>query len=183
MSHFNGRRKARGVSLIEVMMAVLIFTVGLVGLAGLLVAATRSNQSAFVRSQLTFLAGSMADRMRANPIGLWTGAYNSKAYPVTGKLPKCDATAACSPASVATRDQILWSSQLSSFVPGLGTSSIQCDTSSAGYDASGAVNLRPPYGGRCTMIITWAERGIATGGGDDKTASTSLQSFTWVFEP
>jgi type IV pilus assembly protein PilV len=174
-------RAAAGVSLIEVLVAVLIFSVGLIGLAGLLIVSTRSNQEAFVRTQVTFLAGSMADRMRANPVGLWSKAYDAS-YPTTmTKIPACDSSNACGPADLASRDQAIWSSQLKTFLPGLGPTSIACDTSGAGYDATTVVNMRPPYGGRCTMTITWAERGYGTT--DDKVDSGSLQSFTWVFEP
>jgi type IV pilus assembly protein PilV len=169
------------VSLIEVLMAVLIFSVGLIGLAGLLIVSTRSNQEAFVRTQVTFLASSMADRMRANPVGLWSKAYDGN-YPSTmTKIPACDTTKACGPADLATRDMAIWSSQLQTFLPGLGPTSITCDTSTAGYDTTTVVNMRPPFGGRCTMVITWAERGY--GSSDDKTDSKNLQSFTWVFEP
>lgn len=181
MAKFQFRRAVRGVSLIEVLMAVLIFSIGLIGLAGLLVISTRSNQSAFVRTQVTFLANSMADRMRANPYGLWEGDY-SVSIPVTGTLPKCDTTNACGPKDVALRDTLLWGTQLQTFLPGLGTTSIACTPASGtSYNPTSQIGLRPPYGGTCTMIITWAERG--TGASDDNTDSSNLQSFTWVFEP
>jgi type IV pilus assembly protein PilV len=176
----HSRRAARGVSLIEVLMAVLVFSLGLIGLAGLLVVSTKSNQQAFVRTQVTFLASSMADRMRANPYGLWAGSYNVT-FPVTGDMPACDATAACGPADVALRDQLIWYSQLQAFLPGLGPTSISCSTSGAGYDPTSVIGMRPPYGGVCTMKVAWGERGY--GATDDKTDSSQLQSFTWVFEP
>jgi type IV pilus assembly protein PilV len=175
------RRASRGVSLIEVLMAVLVFSIGLIGLAGLLVVATKSNQQAFTRTQLTFLASSMADRMRANPYGLWSGSYNAT-YPVTGTMPKCDNTAACKPSDVALRDQLLWSAQLQTFLPGLGPSTIACDTSGASFTPSAdQLAKRPPYSGICTVTVTWAERGYGTT--DDRSDSSNLQSFTWVFEP
>lgn len=163
------------------LIAVLIFAIGLIGLAGLLVVSTRSNQTAFSRTQLTFLASSMADRMRANPVGLWQGSYDSTSYPITGTAPACDKTTACSPAQVAKRDQIVWSTMLNTFLPGLGKSSLTCDKSGAGYDPAAQVGMRPPYAGTCTITIAWAERGY--GSTDDKTDTANLQSFTWVFQP
>lgn len=182
MASIRSRRAARGVSLIEVLMAVLIFSIGLIGLAGLLIISTRSNQSAFVRTQVTFLAGSMADRMRANPYGLWKDFY-SASYPyTTGTMPKCDAANPCSPEDIALRDKLLWTAQLKAFLPGLGPSSIACTKAAdMSYNATSSIGLRPPFGGTCTMTITWAERGFGTS--DDNTADGSLQSFTWVFEP
>jgi type IV pilus assembly protein PilV len=71
----------RGITLIEVLVAVLIFSIGLLGVAGLLVMSVRSNHAAYLRTQVTFLAQSMADRMQANPIGVWSGDYNGR-YPI-----------------------------------------------------------------------------------------------------
>nr|WP_255494903.1 type IV pilus modification protein PilV [Luteibacter sp. Sphag1AF] len=175
------RRAQRGVSLIEVLMAVLIFCIGLIGLAGLLVMATKSNHSAYVRTQVTFLANSMADRMRNNPVGLWNLAYNATNYPVSGTPTPCDASAGCTPAQIATRDKIMWSQQLTQFLPGVASTSIACVNPAAANMPTTQISLRPPYGGTCTMIIKWAERGIT--GNDDKITSSTLQSFTWVFQP
>lgn len=180
MNRIPSHRLQRGVSLIEVLVAVLIFTIGLVGLGGLLITATRANTTAYIRTQVTFLASNMADRMRANPVGLWNASYDSASYPISGKVPACDAATGCTPADVALRDQILWSQQLTAALPAVGTTSIKCVK--AGNDPTAQYAMRPPYSGTCTMSITWAERGLA-GGGDDRIASGKLQSFTWVFQP
>ncbi|WP_205287725.1 type IV pilus modification protein PilV [Luteibacter yeojuensis] len=180
MIHVPSPRAQRGVSMIEVLVAVLIFTIGLIGLGGLLITATKSNASALVRTQVTFLANSMADRMRANPLGLWNAKYDSTNYPISGTLPVCDASKGCAPADVALRDQIVWSQQLKDSLPAVGPTSIQCVKGANPPDSS-LYSKRPPYNGTCTMTITWAERGLT--GGDDKVAAGNLQSFTWVFEP
>lgn len=179
MIHVPSPRVQRGVSMIEVLVAVLIFTIGLIGLGGLLITATKSNVSAYVRTQVTFLASNMADRMRANPVGLWTASYDSKAYPISGTPPACNAATGCTPAQVALRDQIAWSQQLTNSLPAVGPTSIQCVKPA--FDPTAQYAMRPPYGGSCTMTITWAERGLT--GGDDKVAAGNLQSFTWVFQP
>jgi type IV pilus assembly protein PilV len=54
-----------GVSLLEVMITVLILTVGLLGMAKMQMISASYNQSSFFRSQATLLAYDMADRMRA----------------------------------------------------------------------------------------------------------------------
>lgn len=59
-------RRQSGVGLIEVLVAVLLLTFGIVGLAGLQFSGTKFNHSAYLRSQGTSLAYDMADRMRAN---------------------------------------------------------------------------------------------------------------------
>ncbi|MDN5923496.1 MAG: type IV pilus modification protein PilV [Xanthomonadales bacterium] len=169
-------RRQQGITLIEVLIAILIFSVGLIGLAGLLVFATQSNHSAYLRTQVTFLANSMADRMRANPAGVWKNAYNSDDYPVSiTTVPDC--ASGCDPADVATHDQALWSSMLTGFLPG-GKAKIQCtDTSLVYKPGDDQMAMRPPYGGNCSMTITWNQRGVA----DDRSAKP--ETFAWVFQP
>ena len=189
------RSGQRGVSLIEVMMAVLIFSIGLLGLAGLLVMATRSNHAAYLRTQVTFLAGSMADRMSANPVGVWSGSYNSSSYPVTaGTAANADCSAGCTPAALAKSDQGSWSRQLTTFLPNA-KAKVNCDASNAGYAPAawippsastsapaatpGQIGMRPPYGGTCKMRIQWSEQG--TGDKDHRVAQ--VQTFDWEFQP
>lgn len=66
----------RGFTLLEVMVAVVVLAIGLLGLAGLQATATRFNDSAYQRSQATALAYDIADRMRANrEVALTEGGY------------------------------------------------------------------------------------------------------------
>jgi type IV pilus assembly protein PilV len=57
----------RGFTLTEVLIAVLVLAVGLLGLAGLQLAGMKSNHSAYLRSQATIAAYDLLDRMRADP--------------------------------------------------------------------------------------------------------------------
>ena len=72
-----GRGKAAGFSLIEVMVAVLVLGVGLLGFALLQTMSVRFTQSANQRTQATNLAYDMLDQMRANRIaaGQYVGSY------------------------------------------------------------------------------------------------------------
>ncbi|MEP6898166.1 MAG: type IV pilus modification protein PilV [Rhodanobacter sp.] len=171
--------RQRGVSLIEVMMAVLIFSIGLIGLAGLMVMATRSNHSAYLRTQVTFLANNMADRMSANSAAVWTGGYNNNAYPVSSASAGCGVGAGCSPADLATHDQKLWSGQLTAFLPNP-SATINCSgVGAVGYDPTSQLAMRPPYGGTCTMTIKWSEQQA----GDKNNRGSAQQEFDWKFQP
>lgn len=63
---FSSRRKAAGFTLVEALVALLTLSIGLLGVAGLQLAGVRANQSAAWRSQATYLASDILERMRLN---------------------------------------------------------------------------------------------------------------------
>jgi type IV pilus assembly protein PilV len=167
-----------GFSMLEVLIAVLVFSLGMLGLAGLLIFAIQSNNVAYLRTQATFLAHNMADRMGANPAGLWNGDYNGT-YPVSASSASC--SAGCTPAELASHDKQQWSTQLTTFLPGA-AGAIEC-TLPAGipYTPPAAqYGLRPPYGGTCQMTLTWNEARVANAEGD---YTPHLHTFAWTFQP
>jgi type IV pilus assembly protein PilV len=81
----------RGTTLIEVLVAIVVLSVGLLGMALLQVTSVQSNYSAYYRSQVTILASDLADRMRANRTAALGSAYvfdfptSSSAHSVSGR--------------------------------------------------------------------------------------------------
>lgn len=65
----------QGFTLVEVLVTVVIMGIGLLGVAGLQLAAMRSNHSALLRTQATIAAYDLIDRMRVDP-----EAFNSKRF-------------------------------------------------------------------------------------------------------
>ena len=65
-----------GVGLIEVLIALLILSLGLLGIAAMQAAALRNNHSATERSMGAILTHSIIDSMRANRNAALAGAYN-----------------------------------------------------------------------------------------------------------
>lgn len=59
-------RNQRGVTLLEVLISIIVLSVGLLGYAGLQTVSMKNNTSAFQRSQATMLTYDIVDRMRAN---------------------------------------------------------------------------------------------------------------------
>jgi len=111
--------KSTGFTLIEVLIAMVVLAIGLLGLAGLQVTSLKNNQSAYNRSQATQLAYDLADRMRANVAGV-------AAYPAgtAAAIENCKNTTGCSPADMAVNDLFDWNSAISSALPNGGTGTI-----------------------------------------------------------
>lgn len=70
------RSHQRGVTLVEVLVAVLITATGVLGAAALQLNSTKFNQLANTRSAAVFLANDMADRLRANRERAVVGNYD-----------------------------------------------------------------------------------------------------------
>jgi type IV pilus assembly protein PilV len=66
----NLHRSQRGITLLEVLISIVVLSVGLLGHAGLQTASLKNNTSAFQRSQATMLTYDIVDRMRANKSNL-----------------------------------------------------------------------------------------------------------------
>lgn len=81
-----GPRNQRGVTLLEVLIAVLVLSLGLLGLAGLQMSALRNNQSAMERSMAVVESYSIVDAMRVDRLNATNGAFDLAidAAPVTG---------------------------------------------------------------------------------------------------
>jgi type IV pilus assembly protein PilV len=59
-------RKQNGFSLLEALIAMLILSLGLLGIAGIIANSLKVNQGAYYRTQASWLANDIIDRMRAN---------------------------------------------------------------------------------------------------------------------
>ncbi len=70
-----GAGRQRGAGLIEVMVAVLILAIGLLGIAAMQAAALRNSQSSLERSQAIVNTYTIIDAMRANVLAARAGAY------------------------------------------------------------------------------------------------------------
>lgn len=110
-----GRRGLSGMTLIEVLIAVLVLSVGLLGLAAMQTVSLRQNQSAAVRSQATLLAYEITDRMRANRQAALDGDYNLAIGAATP-----------TPSDIPTTDLADWRNELELRLPA-GTGSVEVD--------------------------------------------------------
>lgn len=111
--------KNAGFTLIEVLVATLVLTVGLLGLAGLQVTNLVNNRSAYNRSQTTIVAYDLADRMRANAAGVAASTYTTLSPATAAAKANCLTTAGCgSAADMAENDLYEWNRIVSTTLPG-----------------------------------------------------------------
>lgn len=105
--------KQHGTSMIEVLVALLILSVGLLGLAMLQGKSMRLNTDALLRSQATLVANSIIEEMRANTLGAKNGFYEA----LGGKPTACSACTDANGEKRANGDLIKWYEQQADFLP------------------------------------------------------------------
>ncbi len=144
------RKRSQGVSLVEVLVTLIVLSIGLLGLAALQGTGLRYSHSSYLRTQANYLAYDMLDRMRANRTVAEGGGYTigfTDAVPTT----TCVGTGAnCSAAQLAQHDQREWKNQLSNLLP------------------NGQGNILPPLtlggGSIITITVRWADKRDETSG-------------------
>lgn len=134
--------RSRGMTLIEVLVTLVIISVGLLGVAALQLTTVRNNYDAFVRSQAAVLASDILDRIRANRAAAMTGAgaYNTDFG---------DVTSTTNPA--ATADMTQWKAMLNAQLPNGDGSIVTNTVNVAGVDRR-IVTITIRWGERSTVV-------------------------------
>lgn len=117
------RRPQAGATMIEVLVAMLVVSFGVLAVSGLLAAASRFGKTSEYRSVATLLAADITDRMRANRPAVPLGNYEMvDAYTVPTEPPAeaadCADMAACVPAELAAIDLAEWARSIYFNLPG-----------------------------------------------------------------
>lgn len=154
---------SRGVSMVEVLIALVIFSIGLLGLALLEVRGVTFSKQSQARTQAVISAVSMADRMTANPAGVSAGDYvwDSSAQSLPS-LTDCSSTP-CTPAQVANNDINEWGSGLAAAVP-------------SSSDNTALSKIVSNADGSYTISVSWSSLGLL---GSQSTTSSDA----FVFMP
>ena len=109
--------RSRGFTLIEILVTLVVLSIGLLGLAGLQLNGLKSNHSAYLRSQATILTQDITDRMRANRTVAVTGAYDIDIGEAAASA-SCTGTGAdCTAAGLAAADLYEWKTFLDDSLP------------------------------------------------------------------
>lgn len=129
------RRRSAGTTLVEVLVSLVVLSIGLLGMAGVQTVSLRNNQAAYYRTQATTLTLDMMERMRANITAVENGAYDD-GTPATADIAGCFTVAGCSPAQLASQDLRDWTAAVNAALPV--PSSIVCIDSTGNDGTPGA---------------------------------------------
>jgi type IV pilus assembly protein PilV len=144
------RTRARGATIVEVLVAFVVLSIGMLGLAGLFAVTLRSSGNAIQRVLAVDLASDIADRIRANRRA--GSAYT--AAPVAAD-DKCvgESSVTCSAEEMAKNDVWLWRQQIARAFPG-GTA-----MGTIGYSGGSSPIAPSTY----TIQVTWKDRPRSNG--------------------
>lgn len=140
--------KEKGITLIEILVTLIILSIGLLGIASMQVQGMRNNQSAYLKSQASILVYDMADRMRSNQARVLAGNYTP--FDTTGQVPAdpgcIDTNAGCDAANQAATDLFEWADKVNGTVNGIPMLP----------DAKGTIEVNAA-GTLYTITVTWKE--------------------------
>lgn len=139
-----GLRCPGGFTLIEVLVALVVMSLGMLGIASLYTQALGAGRTTQFRSQATNLMADIADRIRVNRLG--QAAYaglpgNNNCDPQTG------GGFDCTPSQMAAHDLYLWEQQVQELLP------------SGAWDIEFNGGTSPPT---YTIEVSWEEVGEGT---------------------
>jgi type IV pilus assembly protein PilV len=129
-----------GLSLLEVLIAIAILGIGVLGLAQMQAFGLLNVERAYQRSQATVLAYAIADKMRANVTT--ANSYLTEFMPAADASAQsdCKTTSGCTVAALAENDLFEWNEELTAELPG----------------ATGTIVL---VDGNYTVAIVWDDSG------------------------
>lgn len=172
MIHYAARQ--HGFTLLEVLVALLVISIGLLGIAGMQALAINNTSVARVQSLAALQAASLASAMQANE-AYWTlgslanttvnGAILSDAT-LNAQAVDCS-TAVCSSVQMAGWDLKQWGGDLQTMLPG-GSGQITCTTV-----------VGTPI--TCTISVNWQEKTVGLNAGQG--AAAQQQTYSMVVQP
>lgn len=180
-------RRQHGFTLIEVMIAVLVVTVGLLGFAKMQALAISSTQVASTRSMIALQSASLAAAMHGNKT-YWAGGVASAAFSTAGLTvtdatgvlsatpPACNAATMpaaplCTPAQLAAYDLQSWAASMASLFPN--------------YTSAGTCTVSASTPISCTVTVSWTEKYVSSNQNTVSSSSSTAgtRTYTLYVEP
>lgn len=158
-----------GLTMIEILVTLVIVSVGLLGAAAMVINGLEHNRNAYLRTQASLLAYDMADRIRGNPDQAedYNGfSFDAEASNGPPEVPSCySSDKGCKPDGMVNVDTAQWASALAKSDGGVALLP----------EATGTVTQN---GDEFVITITWGERPQSESDGDTESQS---QSFALTF--
>jgi type IV pilus assembly protein PilV len=188
MRNTHKTRSSGGFSLVEVMVAVLVISIGLLGIAKMEALALSSTGNARLRALVSLEAASLASAIRANrtywagsatavgadlvikttgaTISSWSDGTSTAA--VDCVLGDAGTAAPCATGVLAAYDVQQWAQQINTLIPGV-ISTIDCTLPAVGTPVT------------CTIQINWTENEVAVNA--QATGTMAVPQYTLYVEP
>ncbi|MCY1268605.1 hypothetical protein D3C76_539250 [compost metagenome] len=136
----SGSGRQQGMTLIELLVSIVILSIGLLGLAGLQNTGLASSHSAYYRTQASWLAYEMADLMRANLKAAQDNAYDVEFADVAKGCPEVVG------GTRAQADLSQWLNRVCTALGGTGSGAIQVSRDGSLYGATISVRWDDGHG-------------------------------------
>lgn len=164
--NFHHKKRCRGFTLIEVLIAMFVLSVGMLGSTALMLQGRGEAKRVNNEGKAMQLAMSMAEQMRANINGVRSNAYDN-VKTATASDPAC-ISSSCTVAQMALYDAFIWKQALASHLTGgVGTVAV--------YNAGTA----DPDDTIFTITVSWTDT--------KKTGATAgaaiTDTYTMIFQP
>lgn len=140
--------RQQGFSLLEVLIALLVLSIGLLGIAGMQTISLRFNHQSYERTQATVLISDMYEKIIANPDAARSGVFDNVAAGVTsaGYASYAGCPAACSVTQLATYDIFQWKRLI--------------EDPRKLAQGQGAISVVPGNPGIYNITVSWSENGL-----------------------
>jgi type IV pilus assembly protein PilV len=167
----------RGFGLIEVLIAVLVVAVGLLGFAKMQALAVGSTRNSGTRAIVAMQTSALAAAMRANQ-AYWAAGLAPASFTVSGStlsnstlngLTTNCTTGVCTPAQMAAFDLKNWGASLTAMFPASG-GTVSCSTV-----------VGSPV--TCTITVSWSEKTIALNAATASGTATGTLNYTLLVQP
>jgi type IV pilus assembly protein PilV len=151
--------RQRGAGLVEALIAILILSIGLLGMLGMQTASLKFEQTSWIRSAVAINVSGLADRIRANsgalaPAYAFSDTYANERTAIENDVnhftPTVDCNAnSCTAAELAAYDLLAWRRQINDQMPG--AAGFVVPTGSKGQDL------------RFLITVAWFDKDNAVG--------------------
>ena len=174
MIDLHRRKNSKGFTLLEVLVAMVLLSIGLLGVARLQMFGLQNTGNAYFRTQATGLLNEMVERVHANPAGALNSAYNPPMPACGGPAPFNCIAAPCPTANLARFDMYVVNCGLNGANDGSGAD----DLLPGGVMAINCSNLVAADCLQYTATVNWLETND-----DDADGVANTRAISITFSP